>query len=84
VADVTNAQVVFRAACVSGATPSASTFTAPIPNQTYSVTNDGWYRPGDQSSPLVYEDSTSVPDLCSGGQVRLNNGGTFTATVLLH
>ena len=83
-ADVSNAAVVFQAACASGAAPSASTFTVAIPNETYSVTNQSWYPSGDQSNPLVYQGSIGVPDLCGGGLVRLNKGGTFTATVLLH
>jgi hypothetical protein len=45
------------------------------------VTSDQWYPSGDQSSPLVYQGSIAVPDLCFGGQLRLNQGGTFTATV---
>ena len=78
---VSNPQVVFVVACVSGATPSASTFTVAMPTQSYGVTNSQWYPSGDQSSPLVYQGSTAVPDLCGGGQLRLNQGGTFTATV---
>ncbi len=78
---VSKPQVVFAVACVSGATPSASTFTVAMPTQTYAVTSDQWYPSGDQSSPLVYQGSTAVPNLCGGGQLRLNQGGTFTATV---
>jgi hypothetical protein len=78
---VGNPQVVFAVACVSGAAPSASTFTVGMPTQTYAVTSDQWYPSGDQSSPLVYQGSIAVPDLCGGGQLRLNQGGTFTATV---
>lgn len=78
---VSNPQVVFAVACVSGATPSASTFTVAMPAQTYAVTNDQWYPSGDQSSPLVYQGSTTIPDLCGGGPLRLDQGGTFTATV---
>jgi hypothetical protein len=65
----------------AGATPSASTFTVPMPTQTYSVTSDQWYPSGDQSSPLVYQGSVVVPDLCGGGQLSLDQGGTFTASV---
>lgn len=74
-------QVVFAVHCVSGATPSASTFTVSMPTQTYSVTNDQWYPSGDQSSPLVYQGSIAVPNLCGGGELRLDQGGTFTARV---
>ena len=78
---VTNPQVVFVVHCVSGAPPSSNTLTVGMPNQTYNVTNSAWYPSGDQHSPLVYQGSVSVPDLCAGGQVRLNSGGTFSATV---
>jgi hypothetical protein len=78
---VGNPQVVFAVRCVSGATPSASTFTVPMPSQTYSVIDSGWYPSGDQKSPLVYQGSLAVPNLCGGGQLRLDQGGTFTASV---
>jgi hypothetical protein len=79
----TNPQVVFAARCVSGQTPSQGSFTVTMPTQTYSVTDQSWYPSGDQHSSLVYQGSISVPDLCSGGQVRLDKGGTFTANVSL-
>lgn len=78
---VSHPQVVFAVACVSGAAPSASTVTVVMPAQTYAVTSDQWYPSGDQNSPLVYQGSVTVPDLCGGGQLRLNQGGTFTGTV---
>lgn len=78
---VTNPQVVFAVACASGAAPSASTLTVVMPAQSYAVTGSQWYPSGDQSSPLVFQGSITVPDLCAGGQLRLNQGGTFTATV---
>jgi hypothetical protein len=79
---VSDPQVVFAVRCVSGATPSAATFTVTMPTQTYAVTNDQWYPSGDQSSPLVYQGSISVPDLCGGGQLRLDHGGTFTTSLV--
>lgn len=39
------------------------------------------YPSGDQSSLLAYQGSIAVPDLCGGGQLRLDQGGTFTASV---
>jgi hypothetical protein len=79
---VSSAKVVFAVACVSGATPSARTLTVPMPTQSYTSTNGGnWYPSGDQASPLAYQGSITVPDLCDGGQLRLGQGGTFTASV---
>jgi hypothetical protein len=77
---VSAAQVTFAVSCVSGATPSASTLTVIMPAQTYQITNDQWY-PSDQSSPLVYQGSVTVPNLCSGGNIRLAKGGIFTASL---
>lgn len=83
--NVTNPQVVFsNVHCASGATPTESSFTVTMPSATYSITSTGWYPSGDQSSPLVYEGSISVPNLCPGGtdhRVRLDKGGTFSASI---
>ena len=81
---VVNPQVVFQADCVSGAPASPATFSVAMANQMYQVTDDSWYPSGDQSSSLVYQGSTSVPNVCSGGQVRLDKGGTFSATIVLY
>jgi hypothetical protein len=78
---VSTPRVVFAVACLSGATPSARTFTVAMPARTYRVTSDQWYPSGDQSSLMVYQRSIAVPDLCGGGQLRLDQGGTFTANV---
>jgi hypothetical protein len=78
---VTNPQVVFTLRCVSGATPSQSTLTVSMPTTTYPVTGSEWVPSGDQHSPLVYQGSVTIPDVCSGGQVRLDKGGTFSAGV---
>jgi len=78
---VNNPQVVFTVHCVSGDTPSQSTFTVSMTSHTYSATDSQWYPSGDQHSSLVYQGAITVPDLCSGDQLRLNQGGTFTANL---
>jgi hypothetical protein len=78
---VTNPQVVFQLRCVSGATPSPSTMTVTMPTQAFTITNAAWYPSGDQHNSLVYQGSTTVPDACDGGQVRFNQGGTFSGTL---
>jgi hypothetical protein len=78
---VINPNLTFTVRCQSGATPSASTFTVSMPTQTYIVTNSSWFPSGDQHSPLVYQGSIAAPDLCGGGNLRLDKGGTFKAAV---
>jgi hypothetical protein len=77
----TNGKVVFKVQCASGAKPSKSTFEINFPNQSYLVTNQNWYPSGEQSSPLVYQGETAAPPLCGTGQLRLKEGGTFSALV---
>jgi trimeric autotransporter adhesin len=79
----TNPEVTFtNVTCASGATPTTSTITVPMPTQSYTSTNGGdWYPSGDQSSSLVYQGSISVPNVCNGSDVDFQNGGTFTATI---
>jgi hypothetical protein len=81
-ATFTSPEVTFDVTCVSGATPTMSTVTVPMATTTYTSTNGGdWYPSGDQSSPLVYQGSISVPNLCGGGLVSFQQGGTFTASI---
>jgi hypothetical protein len=48
---------------------------------TDAANSSAWYPSADQHSSLVYQGSLSVPDLCHGGQLRLQHGGTFSAVV---
>jgi hypothetical protein len=48
------------------------------------MSGDGWLPSPVQSSPLVYQGSATVPDLCRGGQLRLDRGATFSATIVLY
>ena len=79
--ELANARVVFQATCVTGS--GGGTITIPLSAGPYSVPagDNDWYPSGDQHSPLVYQGSTAVPDLCGGGKVRIQDGGTFTADV---
>ncbi len=77
-------KVVFAVHCVSGATPSQPTFTISLPNQSYSVIDSNWYPSGNQSDPLVYQGSIAAPNLCAGGKLRLDQGGTFSAFMTIH
>jgi hypothetical protein len=78
---VNNPAVTFTVHCVTGAAPSSSTFSVPMTSQSYSFSGSGWFPSGDQKSALVYQGSLSTPNLCAGGQLRLDAGGTFTASL---
>jgi hypothetical protein len=77
-----NPMVVFQAQCPSGA--DAGTIMVGLVSELITVpqNSSAWYPSGDQHSPLVYQGSTIVPDLCQGGLVSLRKGGTFSADVL--
>jgi hypothetical protein len=78
----TSPAVTFKVKCANGMTPTTSTITVPMPTQTYHSTSGAtWYPSGNQSSSLVYQGSISVPNICNGGKVSFQNGGTFTATI---
>jgi uncharacterized repeat protein (TIGR01451 family) len=77
----TNPQVVFTVRCVSGATPSQPTLTVPMGSATYTAPDSQWYPSGNQQSALVYQGAIAVPDLCFGGKVRFDKGGTFSASL---
>ena len=73
--------VNFQATCVSGT--GGGTITVPMSDASYPdpQNSSAWYPSGDQSNAATYQGSTTVPDLCGGGLVRLQKGGTFTAGV---
>jgi len=75
-------QAVFAWTCVTG--PGAGSFTVSMPNGLYSVlaNSSEWFPSGDHRSPLVYQGSFEMPNLCGGGLVRLQSGGTFRTGVL--
>ena len=74
-------QVTFQATCVKG--PGGGTITVPLPDQAYSVAQDekGWFPTKDKISDDVFQASTTIPDLCAGGLVRLGEG-VFSARIL--
>jgi hypothetical protein len=80
----TKGQILFAVRCVSGKAPSEPTFAIALPDQGYSVANASWYPSGNQSSPLVYQGEVAAPNLCAGGQLRLDKGGTFSALMTVH
>lgn len=81
VVTVIDAHLDFDANCVSGT--GGGPFSVLIPNEQYTIAADetDWVPSGDQHDDLVYQGSIQVPDLCNGGDLRLNEGGTFFAYV---
>jgi len=77
-----NPTVVFQAQCVSGG--DAGTIVVLLASDPVTVpqNSSAWYPSGDQHSPLVYQGSALVPDLCGGGLITLRKGGTFSAVLL--
>ena len=75
------AQLTFAWTCASGS--GSGTLTIPMLNYNYSDPqgSSSWYPTGNQSSPLAYQVSTTVPNSCSGGLVRFQQGGTFSTSV---
>lgn len=71
---VSQAKAVFAVQCASGATPTANTITVAMPTESYTGANG-------QTDTTLYQGSLTVPDLCGGGALSLNQGGTFTATL---
>jgi hypothetical protein len=43
--------------------------------------SSAWLPTNDHRDPAVYQGSMIVPDLCGGGPISLQEGGTFTAIV---
>ncbi len=77
-----HARVALNATCVSG--PGGKVITVRLGMESYvEPANDGgnWWPSGDQTSLASYQGATVVPNLCAGGLVSLQQGGSFTATV---
>ena len=78
----TGAQVTFAATCVG--VKGSGTITVPTPETSSGYSDPSgdssdWFPSKDQTSPLVYQGSISVPNLCSGKKMSLSAGGTFTS-----
>ena len=73
-----NGMVVFQAQCAGG---GGGTIVVPLGDAATTVpqNSSAWFPSGDQHSPLVYQGSVLVPDLCGGQTVSLRSGGTFSA-----
>jgi hypothetical protein len=78
---VLGAQVVFTATCVSGA--GGGTISVPIGDASYAIgaSSTAWYPGQAANDPATFEGSGTVPDLCNGSLVRLQQGGTFEAGI---
>jgi hypothetical protein len=52
-----------------------------MPSGHYTFTGSAWIPSGNQNSTLTCQGSIAVPDLCSGANLDLSAGGTFTTTL---
>jgi len=77
-----NPTVVFQAQCVSGGDAGAIVVLLASDPITVPQNSSAWFPSGDQHSPLVYQGSVVVPDLCGGGLITLRQGGTFSAVLV--
>jgi len=81
---INTAKAVFPLACVSGAIPSPTSLTVTIPNQTLLLDSKSWNPSSNKDDPSVYQGTGTIPNACGGGQVRLNQGGSFSAYITLN
>jgi len=69
---------------MSGAIPSPTSLTVTIPNQTLLLDSKSWNPSSNKDDPSVYQGTGTIPNACGGGQVRLNQGGSFSAYITLN
>jgi hypothetical protein len=79
-----DAKVTFDVECASNPGVSVGTIEVALSSGPYDLPeNDNQWAPtNDKDSPLSYQGSTIAPDLCSGGQMSLVRGGTFSADLV--
>jgi hypothetical protein len=77
-----NATITIPARCGSGAVVGNVVITLAQPSINIGQNDGAWYPSGNQSDPSVLQGSATVPDLCSGGQVRMDQGADFSANAI--
>jgi hypothetical protein len=77
---LTSSRVTLPVQCPDG---SSTTLIVPIPNQSITVpaNNSQWFPSGNQSSPLVYQGSITVPTICGGATGHAPQGATFSTSL---
>ncbi|PYT10450.1 MAG: hypothetical protein DMF51_18390, partial [Acidobacteria bacterium] len=65
----------FSLRCAS--TPTVTPFAVPLTSQAYTVTGNGWTPNANPKSPLTYQASFTVPNVCGGDKVLLTDGAFF-------
>jgi len=86
ITDVRSISAVLSVDCVNNAVnPTQTTVTVPVDEQIIDgkTGSNGWYPSGNQASPLVYQGSLAMPNLCSGGTMIVGKQtmGPFSADV---
>jgi hypothetical protein len=74
-------QVSIPYRCGSGPILGSLVFAVNQSAITIPANNNDWYPSGDQKSPLVLQAQATVPDVCNGGEVRMDQGATFSGDI---
>ncbi len=77
----TNTTVRLQTVCTNGSGGGQVAVTVPDQQYTDPLNSSSWYPSGNQQDPSVYQGQTTIPDLCGGGSMSVEQGGTFNATV---
>ena len=94
-ATFTRPQIILHATCTdkNGGTPPApgvlndvkgGVIVVTLPDASYSTAaggRPGWIPENDPHADDSFQLTTTVPDLCQGGQMRIDGNATFTATI---
>ncbi|HEY2031023.1 MAG TPA: alpha/beta hydrolase domain-containing protein [Myxococcales bacterium] len=84
---LTRPEVVVQLSCDSSGKGRGSRNSGPLlvdlPAATIAVAanSSAWLPSADPNSAATFQGSVQVPDLCSGGRIRIGSDATFTATV---
>jgi len=66
-----------------GCNAVAGSFTLNLPAMTVLLDTNRW-NPSYKNDPSVYQGTGTVPNVCACGQVRRNQGGSFSAVITLN
>jgi hypothetical protein len=74
---VSNAYEELTVTCANHAIPTQGFIIVHMPNATYSGPFNNWTPTGNQSTPLAFEGSVTMPDVCGGTQMDIGQPGSM-------